>query len=255
MGKITTRTAWLGLLAVLTAIGVIWAQEPKAKATPKYAAGDVINGKVVSVTDGDTIKVLVVTEEKREQVTIRLEGIDAPETGQSFGTKAKQALATKIFNKDVRVEVTGEDKYHRTLGWVYLDPDNINEWMVSHGWAWHFKKYNDSEKLAAIEVEAKEAKAGLWAEENALAPWEYRDRQQANAKTSPGKTATAPAPKSKIEAKPEPAPPKMEAQAQRFWLNTKSGVRHNPRCEHYGNTKSGRPCGPNEGRACGKCGG
>jgi hypothetical protein len=40
-----------------------------------------------------------------------------------------------------------------------------------------------------------------------------------------------------------------------YWLNTKSGVRHNKSCRWYGNTKNGRPCGSDEGRSCGQCGG
>jgi|GEM_PF-7105590 len=32
-------------------------------------------------------------------------------------------------------------------------------------------------------------------------------------------------------------------------------VRHNQRCEYFRNTKTGRLCGPNEGKACGICGG
>jgi hypothetical protein len=40
-----------------------------------------------------------------------------------------------------------------------------------------------------------------------------------------------------------------------FWLNIGSGSRHNEGCRYYKNTKRGKPCGANEGRACGICGG
>ena len=40
-----------------------------------------------------------------------------------------------------------------------------------------------------------------------------------------------------------------------YWLNTSTGVRHNASCPNYRNTKRGRPCGADEGRACGMCGG
>ncbi len=40
-----------------------------------------------------------------------------------------------------------------------------------------------------------------------------------------------------------------------YWLNTKSNVRHNIGCRYYRKTKYGRPCGPDEGKACGICGG
>ena len=41
---------------------------------------------------------------------------------------------------------------------------------------------------------------------------------------------------------------------QQYWLNTKTGVRHNRRCRWFGNTTNGRPCGSDEGRACENCG-
>jgi endonuclease YncB( thermonuclease family) len=57
--------------------------------------------KVIGVTDGYTIVVL--TEDK-QQIKVRLEGIDCPESNQDFGNKAKQATADLCFQKEVRVE-------------------------------------------------------------------------------------------------------------------------------------------------------
>ena len=64
-------------------------------------------GKVVGITDGDTVVVLDVN---RKQHKIRLEGIDCPESHQAFGRKAKKALAGKVFGKTVRVEWKGKDR-------------------------------------------------------------------------------------------------------------------------------------------------
>ena len=50
-----------------------------------------LRGKVIGVSDGDTIKILV----DKKQVTVRLEGIDSPESKQSFGNRSKQALKAK----------------------------------------------------------------------------------------------------------------------------------------------------------------
>ena len=57
-------------------------------------------GKVVHITDGDTLTVL---DTDKIQHKIRLSGIDAPEKSQAFGTKAKEALAEKVHEKTVRV--------------------------------------------------------------------------------------------------------------------------------------------------------
>jgi endonuclease YncB( thermonuclease family) len=34
---------------------------------------------------------------------IRLEGLDAPESGQAFGSRAKELLSEKVFGKDVKI--------------------------------------------------------------------------------------------------------------------------------------------------------
>ena len=180
-------------------------------------------GKVIGVTDGDTIKVLV----NRKTVKVRLEGIDAPEAKQSFGNKSKQALSKIAFGKIVVVKKTGEDRYGRTLGVIMVGSVDVNAKMIEDGWAWHYKNYNDEERLSKLEVEARKTKRGLWADPNPLAPWDYRTRQR---------TSNDP-------------PAKM------FWLNSSSNVRHNQNCEHFKNTKRGRICGPNDGKPCGICGG
>ena len=87
----------------------------------------VITGKVVKITDGDT---LIVLDESNTQHKIRLDGIDTPETGQAFGTKAKQALGEKVFQKSVRVEWKARGRYNRIIGTIYLDDRLINLEMV-----------------------------------------------------------------------------------------------------------------------------
>jgi endonuclease YncB( thermonuclease family) len=64
---------------------------------------DPLVGGVVRVTDGDTITVLL----DQQQIKIRLSAIDAPERGQDFGQKSKEALADLVFGKEVRVETHG----------------------------------------------------------------------------------------------------------------------------------------------------
>ena len=65
-------------------------------------------GKVVGVSDGDTLTVLT---DGRKRIKVRLEGIDAPETGQAFGNNAKQALSELVFGKTVRIVVSTTDDY------------------------------------------------------------------------------------------------------------------------------------------------
>jgi hypothetical protein len=55
-----------------------------------------------------------------QQLKIRLEGIDTPEKGQSYGDKARQELSRLVFGKSVKVETAGKDRYGRTLGRVHV---------------------------------------------------------------------------------------------------------------------------------------
>jgi len=72
------------------------------------------------------------------QVKVRLDGIDAPEKNQSFGTKSKDALAGLVFGKTVTVQSKGTDRYGRTLGVISVGDTNVNQKLVAGGWAWHY---------------------------------------------------------------------------------------------------------------------
>jgi endonuclease YncB( thermonuclease family) len=98
-----------------------------------------LTGKVTAIADGDTITVL---DSNRVQHKIRLDGIDAPESGQPFGTQAKKAISDKVFGREVNVVTTGQDRYGRTLGHVYLGNRWINRELVEEGWAWHYVQYS-----------------------------------------------------------------------------------------------------------------
>lgn len=131
-------------------------------------------GKVVGVTDGDTITVL----HDRLGEGIRLHGIDCPEKGQAFGQRAKQFTSELAFGKDITVKVYDVDKYGRTIGDVILpDGRNLNQELVRAGMCWWYRKYApDDEILAQLEASAREAKSGLWVDPNPVPPWEWRRR-------------------------------------------------------------------------------
>lgn len=134
-----------------------------------------ICGKVVSVTDGDTITVLV----DREQVKVRLDGIDAPERRQAYGNAAREKLAGLVFGKTVTVKTHGKDRYGRTIGTVIAGERSVNLQMVEAGLAWHYVEYSKDVELARAEREARAAKRGLWADTAPVAPWEFRKKPAA----------------------------------------------------------------------------
>ena len=83
--------------------------------TLPLAQAETLTGRVVRVTDGDTI---VVLDASKVQHKIRLTGIDAPERGQAFGTKSKEHLSDLVAGKSVVVDYSKYDRYQRILGKV-----------------------------------------------------------------------------------------------------------------------------------------
>jgi micrococcal nuclease len=113
-----------------------------------------LTGKVVSIADGDTLTILTAD---KQQIKVRLSGIDTPERKQAFGTQAKQALSSKVFSKTIRVQDNGKDRYGRTLGDIYLGERWINLEMVAEGYAWHYKAYSKDKRLGDAEGTARGA--------------------------------------------------------------------------------------------------
>ena len=135
-------------------------------------------GRVIGITDGDTITVL--DSEKREH-KIRLMGIDAPEKKQSYGNESKKALSNYIYQKEVIVEYKKEDRYKRKVGKVILDKQDICLQMVKDGMAWHYKDYEkeqsitDRELYSEAEDKAQKEKIGLWQSTHNVKPSEFRN--------------------------------------------------------------------------------
>ncbi len=86
-------------------------------------SADTLTGKVVKVTDGDTIAVLV----NNRQIKVRVSEIDAPEHRQDLGQKSQQALADLVFGKEVRSVTHEEDRYGRTIGDLFVGQTDVNE--------------------------------------------------------------------------------------------------------------------------------
>src|SRR5712692_10534066 len=138
---------------------------------PSLAYAD-FTGSVVSVLDGDTIEVLHNNRPER----IRLSGIDCPEKGQAYGTRAKQAASELVLGGEVTLHTYGHDQYGRTLADVLLlDGTQVNQTLVEDGWCWWYRKYApDDTVLEGLEKEAREAKKGLWVDPAPIPPWVYR---------------------------------------------------------------------------------
>ena len=141
------------------------------------ASAGTLTGRVVRVTDGDTI---VVLDADNAQHKIRLTGIDAPERKQAFGTKSKEHLSDAVAGKSVVVEYSKRDYYKRILGKVLLSGEDMNLEQLRAGLAWHYKKYQkeqspaDRDIYSKTELDARESERGLWRAPNPVPPWEWR---------------------------------------------------------------------------------
>jgi endonuclease YncB( thermonuclease family) len=158
---------------------------------------EMLEGRVVRVTDGDTI---IVLDANKRQHKVRLAGIDAPESKQPYGQASRKHLAELVAGKEVAVEWNKHDKYGRIVGKVMVaSPDACPDArldcpktldaclaQITSGLAWHFKRYEseqteeDRHRYAFAEEEARAKRAGLWKEPNPVPPWEWRAERRAN---------------------------------------------------------------------------
>ncbi|OPL18820.1 MAG: nuclease [Candidatus Aegiribacteria sp. MLS_C] len=167
-------------------------------------ADPVITGKVVSISDGDTVTVL----QDRTQHRIRLYGIDCPESHQDFGRRAMQFVSDLIFRENVKVVQKDVDRYGRVVGIIYHGNVCVNEEIIRAGYAWvyrHFCKDEICQDWLTLEEEARKSRIGLWSHPAPIPPWDFR-----RGKRGPS-----------------------DEEGLVYQGNVRSKVFHQPACEHY----------------------
>jgi endonuclease YncB( thermonuclease family) len=143
---------------------------------PTAVAAD-LQGKVVSIADGDTLTIL---DASNTQHKIRLAGIDAPEKSQPFGARSKQSLSDCAYGKQVAIQGDKVDRYQRRIGKVMAGGQDCNLEQIKLGMAWHYKKYMaeqsaiDQYAYSYAETEAQHRNIGIWSDPSPEAPWDYR---------------------------------------------------------------------------------
>ncbi len=217
----------------------------RSKEDPKHDQTHVFVATVDHVVNGDS----VVVNYRGDKISIRIEGVDAPELWQAFGKQSRAALARALpEGAEVIIEDKGRGKYGRMLGIVHnrkFSPDSISLSLVKDGYVWHFKKYNNNETLAAAEKLAQSKKRGLWNRESLpTPPWEYRDQKDRGEVMEP-----------RTVHKPSAQYERHRQQVRlTHWLNFDGNKRHQAGCRNA-NHGHGRPCTAGEGEACNVCGG
>jgi micrococcal nuclease len=147
-------------------------------------AAETIHGMVKTVFDGDT---LVLVGRGIGRLTVRLYGVDAPETrkpnsaGQPYGSQAKRVLMYKLLGKEVVAELVERDQYGRAVAVVKMGGRDINAEMVAEGMAWAYRQYLHgpyASNYIALEEQARRQHRGLWRDTNPQPPWEFRRGQK-----------------------------------------------------------------------------
>ncbi len=161
------------------------AKLPRPSATPSTRGMDEaqITLHVSRVIDGDTFEgrldnggnpgvnpwMLQLTK-----IVVRISGIDAPERGQWYGDVATLHLQWLISGKAVGLKLKQKDTFGRWIATAYHDGADIGAEMLKEGLAWHYKEHDNNPRYAQLEAEAKQAGLGLWSDDRAVPPWEWR---------------------------------------------------------------------------------
>ncbi len=146
------------------------------------ASAETLTARVVGITDGDTITVLI---SGKQQSVVRLAGIDAPEHEQAFGSASEQHLAALISGKNVNLDCGGEESYGRLVCKVLLpNGEDVDLDQVKAGLAWHYKQFQSQQTAAdraaysAAEDSAREYHVGLWTDPHPIQPQDFRHGTQ-----------------------------------------------------------------------------
>lgn len=135
-----------------------------------------VKGKIVGVKDGDTVVILLTN---KTQETLRLADVDCPENGQPFGKNAKQFTSSQVFGKTVTFYRIGKDRYRRTIAKIFYDNDKyLSAEIIKAGFGWWYYKASRNTELQKLQDQAKAGNLGLWADKNAVSPWDFRESKK-----------------------------------------------------------------------------
>lgn len=129
---------------------------------------------IVAVVDGDTLRVHC--PEQPQQV-VRIHKIDAPEKGQPWGRRSRQALVVLCHSQAVEIRAAGHDRYGRILASVSCGGVDAGSEQVRAGMAWAYRAYRPGTELLQFEEEARAARRGLWTDPRPVPPWEWRAKK------------------------------------------------------------------------------
>lgn len=135
--------------------------------------------KVNGIDDGDALTVAA----QEGKITVRLYGIDAPESGQQGSNAANRFLKSLVAEHPVFVDVLETDAFGRSVAIVKrLEKESsINAAMVANGYAWVDPKscrVDVCDRWKDLQRQAKKFRLGIWSGYDLTPPWEFKQQQR-----------------------------------------------------------------------------
>ena len=203
-----STSAVLFLVLLLTAVPSSFAQQSAPETTVE--PGQTFTGRVTEVTDGDTFEL---RRSIGGTVTVRLHGVDAPESAQPYGTAATKAARRLAQGKSIRATARDIGRYGRAVASLNVEGGDLGAMLIRRGLAWHYRQYApNATEYARLQRQARGADRGLWSRPSPVPPWTWRDRT-----SGPGETSTRDRDCSDFDTQPE---------AQRFFERHQPGDPH-----------------------------
>ncbi|WP_309679610.1 thermonuclease family protein [Polaromonas sp.] len=178
---------WLLRLTPLTLLTLL-AVGAAGAAAARPPAGAVWRGVVSYVVDGDTVRVR--PPDGGKPVSVRVEGIDAPEICQPGGAASRDALKRRALGQTVEVQSRAHDDYGRTVARLVLNGEDLGGWMVTQGQAWSYRSGWHPGPYAAQQQLAEAAGRGVFVRGQPTAPMDPRvfRKQHGSCRYAPGRS-------------------------------------------------------------------
>jgi micrococcal nuclease len=141
-----------------------------AASAPEGGRGGALSGRVVAISDGDTIRVRLASGRVER---VRYIGVDTPETAKPdapadcFAERAQDFNERLVAGREVRLvrDVEQRDRYGRLLAYVYAGDTFVNAELVRRGYAEPLTvppNVRFATRFARLARAARRAGAGLW---------------------------------------------------------------------------------------------
>ena len=198
-----------------------------APAQVQVDPGQTFTARLLEVTDGNTYDV---RRSAGGEVTIRLHGVDAPESSQPYGKAATRAARRIAGGKNVRVTVEDIGRYGRAVARIEVGGGDLGALLIQRGLAWYYEEHApDGTEYARLERQARNADRGLWSRANPIPPRVWRDWT-----SGPSETSVEDRDCGNFDTQPE---------AQRFFERHQPGDPHNLDSDGDGEARESLPGG------------